>query len=226
MWFFLLSLFLLILGFVSGMWASFFVNSVQVYGAMTILDLLSLTFTILGGGAGFIATGFALFVYKQWLVQQRNSTIYNTKISLLTNICKINIYAANMLSARANPNIMNVNEHRVNLISSMSGISIGTDVLKLLDSNLESLAENIMKINHISLEVLKVKLWKDESDHMDSIYISSLHKWTNDFVSVFFDNIKYEPIGSAEIRHYQLSDINVEVEKLTKELMAELKRDL
>ncbi|MEG7571205.1 hypothetical protein [Vibrio cholerae] len=70
MWNILLSTLFLLFGFVVGVWAGVFIETSTVTGEMTISELLSLSFTILGGGAGFIATIFALFVYKKWRSQK------------------------------------------------------------------------------------------------------------------------------------------------------------
>lgn len=225
MWLSLISLLALILGFVLGMWVSVFITPVEVNGEKTISDLLSLTFTILGGGAGFVATGFALYVYQQWLVQQRNSTIYNVKVKLLKHIYSMTVYAENMLLARANPKTMKVNEHRVNLVSSISDMSVEVDILKTLDVKLEPLTQELMKLNHISAKVLNMRVFP-ELDSVDKIYISSFNEWRDEFSYGFFDRIQYEVVGNTAIRCYQLKDINKNIEQLAEELKDKLKSGL
>tara|TARA_Y100000588_G_scaffold90517_1_gene97455 strand:+ start:5853 stop:6530 length:678 start_codon:yes stop_codon:yes gene_type:complete len=210
MWDILLSALIFTLGLVGGIWAGVLMEPSVPEGEMTISELLSLSFTILGGGAGFIATIFALYVYHQWRAQKRNDTIYSTKVVLIKHICAIVVYAGNMLVARANPNTTKVNEHRVNLIKTMSEIAVESDILKSLSTDSEELANELMLLNAISAEILNMRLWPEE-DHIDKIYIASTHEWSCERVKSFFDLVDHDLGGDLGGRCYKLENIKAEI---------------
>lgn len=194
-------------------------------GEMTISALLSLSFTILGGGAGFIATIFAFYVYRQWKNQKRNETIYSTNVALLRHIFSTTVYAGNMLVARANPNTSKVNEHRVNLVSSMSFVVVESGILKSLIPEPEELTSEIMRLNEVSAEIINLRLFP-EKDHINKIYVASTHEWSNKFVKSFFDRINYVSWGDLGGRCYELDALKFEIETLAESIKSRLREGL
>lgn len=225
MWFFLVSALAWFLGLALGIWAGAFATPLGVIGEVTIPELLSLSFTILSGGAGIIATGFALFIYNQWRTQQRNSTVYDIKVSLLKQICSITIYANNMLLARAKPSITSSNDCKVNLITSMSSISIEAEILSVLDPKLKKLALEVMKLNQISAEIMNMRLFS-ATDSMEKIYIATDNEWFNDFVKGFFETAIENPNVENAISPYQIKVLNKQIDDLATEIKEKLRDGL
>lgn len=221
MWNILLSILTLLFGFVIGVWAGVFVEPSTATEEMTISELLSLTFTILGGGAGFIATIFALFAYKRWRSQQRNETSYATKISLMKRVCTIEILAGNMLVARANPSMSDIEGQTKNLVEVMSDIAVESDILSTLCPEEDHLTKHARFLGEVSAEILNLQLFP-KGDHIDKIYVSSTHEWSNDHVKGFFDAVEFKSWGELGGRCYLLSSLQMQLKEIANQAKANL----
>ncbi|HDY8048674.1 TPA: hypothetical protein RQK85_004327 [Vibrio vulnificus] len=225
MWDILLSALILLIGFVIGVWTGVFIEPSTATGEMTVSELLSLSFTILGGGAGFIATIFALFVYNKWRSQQRNETSYATKVSLMKRVCTIEVLAGNMLVARANPSISDVKGQAKDLVEVMSDIAVESDILATLCPEEDNLTKQARFLGEISAEILNLRLFP-EGDHIDKIYIASTHEWSNEHVKGFFDAVEFESWGELGGRCYLLSSLKMKLEEVANEAKGNLRLHL
>ncbi len=81
----------LVLGFCLGVYSG--VNEVQVVTentpSKTMFDLIALIFTVLGGGATFIATIFAVYVYSSWKVQQKEIELMGLRKNINENLSEL-----------------------------------------------------------------------------------------------------------------------------------------
>ncbi|ELJ8587119.1 hypothetical protein RUK53_003653 [Vibrio cholerae] len=225
MWNILLSTLFLLFGFVVGVWAGVFIETSTVTGEMTISELLSLSFTILGGGAGFIATIFALFVYKKWRSQKRNETSYATKVSLMKRVCTIEVLAGNMLVAKANPSISDVAGQMKDLVEVISDIAVESDILSTLCPEEEHLTKHARYLGQVSAEIINLRLYP-EGDHIDKIYIASIHEWSSEHVKAFFDEVKFESWGELGGRCYLLSSLKVQLKSIANKAKTDLSHQL
>lgn len=225
MWDILLSALILLLGFVVGIWVGVFIEPSPGTGEMTISELLSLSFTILGGGAGFIATMFALFVYRKWRSQQRNETSYATKVSLMKRVCTIEVLAGNMLVARANPSISDVEGQTKDLVDVMSDVAVESDILAILCPEEDNLTKHARFLGEVSAEILNLRLWP-EGDHIDKIYIAYNHEWSTENVKDFFDAVEFQSWGELGGRCYLLASLKMKLKEVANEAKANLRLQL
>ncbi|ELG5191560.1 hypothetical protein RAL09_004283 [Vibrio vulnificus] len=76
------------IGIFLGFWGAHTVERNQ----LNSFDMVSVSFTFLGGASGIIALIFAMFVYSQWRWQRTNDYIYDLHIQMLANIQQLSIY--------------------------------------------------------------------------------------------------------------------------------------
>ena len=225
MWDIILSALILLIGFVVGIWTGALIEPSSAIGEMTIPELLSLSFTVLGGGAGFLATIFAFFIYKQWRSQQRNETSYATKVSLMKRVSTIEVLAGNMLVARANPSISDVDAQMKVLVEVMSDIAVESEILVTLHPEEENLIKPARFLGDVSAEILNLRLFP-RGDHIDKIYLSSEQDWSNEHVKGFFDAVEYTAWGDLGGRCYLLSSLKAKISEVAKEAKANLRLHL
>ncbi|HHF3063182.1 TPA: hypothetical protein ACPJ0X_004679 [Vibrio diabolicus] len=76
------------IGIFLGFWGAHTVERNQ----LNSFDMVSVSFTFLGGASGIIALIFAMFVYSQWRWQRTNDYIYDLHIQMLATVQQLSIY--------------------------------------------------------------------------------------------------------------------------------------
>lgn len=198
-------------------------------GTITVVELTSLVFTILGGASGIAATGIALYAWRKWKSQSRNNQYYDAKINALRLLNVLELQTANMVTMRANPSSDSFEVVRSELISTLARLNIEIVLIEKVATKLPSKEQldlsELRKLPEVSADVLNLKIWPDKIDTVDYISISSLTNWRYERAKNWFDSLEYQPKGVG-LREIKVSIINENLSKLlkksTKKLVASL----
>ncbi|MEZ9241330.1 hypothetical protein AB4116_17390 [Vibrio splendidus] len=194
-------------------------------GTITVVELTSLVFTILGGASGIAATGIALYAWSKWKSQSRNNQHYDAKINELRLLNVLELQTANMVTMRANPSSDNFSVIKCELISTLARLNIEMALIEKVATKLprkEHLDLNeLRKLPEVSADVLNLKVWPDKIDTVDYISISSLTNWRYERAKNWFESLEHTPKGVG-LREIKVSIINEHLSKLLKESTEEL----
>jgi hypothetical protein len=215
-------------GFVIGMFSGAIFAPETAPDIISANDLLSLGFTILGGSGGFFATAIAMLAWFKWKSQQRNIKLYDTKVTILTQLHTLAIQTGNMAVMRANPSNREINSVRESLIETLSKLHVELTVYKTIAKKLsvkEPLDTNeLAHLSEIGAGILGLNLWP-EKDTIDFLYISGTTEWQYPRAKEFIDSLHYEPIGVG-IKIIKISDIKAGIDTVlnssTEKLCAQL----
>ncbi|CAH6984655.1 hypothetical protein VCHA50O407_150001 [Vibrio chagasii] len=149
----------LTLGFASGVW--FGVGStviiVEEVPTKSALDLVAIVFTILGGGATFVATIFAIYAYSTWKLQQKESTLIGQRVKIVKSIFSLQKSIAKLLY-RSGSEYEDVKKYATLLADELSEIHGDLEIyyaLKLSNESQWSLSEACVLPIGDSLDDLK-----------------------------------------------------------------------
>ncbi|PSW32153.1 hypothetical protein C9J21_13590 [Photobacterium phosphoreum] len=195
---FLLSILFLTIGFSCGVWIGAFYEVKPALGVIAISDLVSLTFTILGGSGGFIAAIIALYAWSKWKVQHQQGQYYVTKIEMLKLLNILELQASNMVSMRANPSDQKFESCRAELIDILGKIYIETTLIQNIEKSLPSEERldisQLQFLQEISSDLLNLKLWP-ETDTINYLSISSFTSWKYERSKEWFESLPFRPSG-------------------------------
>lgn len=221
-------LMVLIFGFVIGMFSGAFFAQNNAPEVIHINELLALGFTILGGAGGFFATAIALFVWAKWKYQQRNIKLYDSKVSILTQLHILMIQTGNMAVMRANPSDSEANSIRESLVETLSKLHVELTIYEMLTTKLsvrESIdLHNLKHLPEIAVGILDLNTWP-KKDTIDVLYVSSTTEWKYDRAKEFIHALPYDPVGVG-LRKIKLSHLKDELDNIldvsTKKLCIQL----
>ncbi|MCD9481590.1 hypothetical protein [Photobacterium phosphoreum] len=227
---FVLCFFVLIIGFSIGMCIGTIYELVPAKAELTIAELTSLFFTILGGAGGIVGSVIALYAWGKWKSQYRKTQHYEAKVNILRLLSVLDLQAANMVTMRANPSDFAFDASKAAIIKTLGELSTEFILIKSISMHLSSKEkldmDELKKLPEISADILNLKLWPHNMfDTVDYLSISSRTNWRYERAKEWFYSLPNTPKGEG-LRDIKVSTINTELEKLLEESTKKLIQSL
>lgn len=224
---FLLSLLVFLISFVAGLNIGAFVDPAMPKGEISIPNLISISFTVIGGGTSLIATSLALYAYSKWKNIKRDDTKFNINIALIDDLYRTKIYASDMLNAYAYPEFLDVNETRIKLNRCITDISARDEILKTINDNehTRKLIAQRHLIKEFAAAVLNIQLIGQETTKnttIDEHIKINAYESIPDYVKLLFNDCKHRNKSG----YFNIKELNKKISGEINSSITSLKEEL